>query len=319
LRSLLALTPLLAGPGCELPPSDPLPPGTFAFGVFGDGPYYPWEQRPYRRLLRDVAASDAAWLIHVGDILWQPCSDEAFRARRGELDALPLPVIYTPGDNEWMDCYEPRAGSYDPLDRLASLRRTFFAEPGRSLGARALPLVSQAGDPDFSDFPENVRWERGGFVFATLHMIGSSNGREPFPGRGAAHDSALERRTDAALDWLGESFAVAAESGARGVVLAMHGNVGLDRTREPRLGYDRFLDGLEAQVAAFPGTVLLVHGDSHTQRLDRPLVGPDGAPFANFTRLETFGSPDIGWVRVVLDTVSGQVASVEPRRMRGWW
>ena len=316
---MLALTPLLAGPGCELPPSDPLPPGTFAFGVFGDGPYYPWEQRPYRRLLRDVAASDAAWLIHVGDILWHPCSDEAFRARRAELDALPLPVIYTPGDNEWMDCYEPGAGAYDPLDRLASLRRTFFAEPGRSLGVRALPLVSQAGDPDFSDFPENVRWERGGFVFATLHMIGSSNGREPFPGRSAAHDRALERRTDAALDWLGESFAVAAESGARGVVLAMHGNVGLDRAREPRLGYDRFLDGLEAQVAAFPGTVLLVHGDSHTQRLDRPLVGPDGAPFANFTRLETFGSPDIGWVRVVLDTVSGQVASVEPRRMRGWW
>jgi hypothetical protein len=36
----------------------------------------------------------------------------------------------------------------------------------------------------------------------------------------------------------------------------------------------------------------------------------------NFTRLETFGSPDIGWVRVVVDTVAGRVVEFEPRLMR---
>ena len=36
------------------------------------------------------------------------------------------------------------------------------------------------------------------------------------------------------------------------------------------------------------------------------------------TRLETFGSPDIGWVRVVVDSVSGEF-SFEPRIMRRWW
>lgn len=266
-----------------------------------------------------MAASEVDWLIHVGDIFWQPCSDEAYARRRAELDLLPLAVVYTPGDNEWMDCYDPGAGSYDPLDRLAVLRRTFYPDPSRSLGRRPLALDSQAGDSLFPDFPENARWTRGGFVFATLHMIGSSNGREPFPGRTAAHDAALERRTDAALAWLGETFAVATEEGARGVVLALHGNVGLDRVEEPRLGYDRFLDGLAARVAAFPGPVLFVHGDSHRQRLDQPLHGADGRTLENFTRLETFGSPDIGWVRVVLDTVAGRVAAVEPRRMRGWW
>jgi hypothetical protein len=37
----------------------------------------------------------------------------------------------------------------------------------------------------------------------------------------------------------------------------------------------------------------------------------------NFTRLETFGSPDIGWVRVVVDSVAGRVVEIEPRLMQG--
>jgi hypothetical protein len=64
--------------------------------------------------------------------------------------------------------------------------------------------------------------------------------------------------------------------------------------------------------------VLLVHGDTHDQRVDQPLVDASGRPYPNFTRLETFGSPRIGWVRVVIDTVSGRFARYEPRLVRGW-
>ena len=44
---------------------DPLPPNTFAFRVFGNGPYHPWEQGRYSRVLRDVNDADLVWLPHV--------------------------------------------------------------------------------------------------------------------------------------------------------------------------------------------------------------------------------------------------------------
>lgn len=310
----------LAAPACGPAAADPVQPDTFAFGVFGDGPYYPWEQGRFRRVLDDVERSDVAWLLHVGDILWYPCSDEAFERRRAQLEAIDLPVVYTPGDNEWTDCHEARPGGYDPLDRLASIRRTFFRNPGKSLGGRPMGLETQSSDPAFSEFVENARWTFGGFVFATIHVVGSSNGLDPFAGRTAAHDAEVERRTNAAIQWLDDAFEQAAERSAKGVVLAVHGNVGLEGD-DPgtRYGYEAFVANLERRVAGFPGPVLFIHGDSHTQRVDQPLSDGDARPYENFTRLETYGSPDIGWVRVVVDTVAGRVTRYEPRLMRGWW
>jgi hypothetical protein len=48
-------------------PPAPLPPDSFAFGVFGDGPYSPWEQGRFRRVLEEVSQADVAWLLHVGE------------------------------------------------------------------------------------------------------------------------------------------------------------------------------------------------------------------------------------------------------------
>ena len=72
-------------------------------------------------------------------------------------------------------------------------------------------------------------------------------------------------------------------------------------------------------MATFPGDVLLIHGDTHVYRRDQPLTDEEGGVLANFTRLETFGSPDVGWVRVVADTVKGDVLEIEPRLMKRWF
>jgi hypothetical protein len=70
-------------------------------------------------------------------------------------------------------------------------------------------------------------------------------------------------------------------------------------------------------TATFPGQVLFIHGDTHEFTLDHPLTRAGTAEvLQNFTRLETFGSPEIGWVRVVIDSVAGRVVEVEPRRVR---
>ena len=56
------------------------------------------------------------------------------------------------------------------------------------------------------------------------------------------------------------------------------------------------------------GEVLLVHGDTHRHRVDRPLRDPaDGAPLANFTRVEVFGYPTMNWVRIRVGDEGGRV------------
>ena len=42
--------------------------------------------------------------------------------------SLPVPVLYTPGDNEWTDCHRRRAGGFDPRERLTRLRQMFYDE-----------------------------------------------------------------------------------------------------------------------------------------------------------------------------------------------
>jgi hypothetical protein len=141
---------------------------------------------------------------------------------------------------------------------------------------------------------------------------------DPFPGREARHDQAVERRTDAAIAWMKKAFEKARADSAWGVVLALHAEIGLT-PEEDRDHYDGFISALKEHVEAFPGQVLLVHGDNHELTIDHPLRDAAGENYPNFTRLQTFGSPDIGWVRVVVDSVTTEFVSFEPRKMWGWW
>jgi len=304
---------------CTAAEPEPLPPNCFAFAVFGDGPYRSWEVGRFRHAIDEINRADVAWLLHIGDIFWYPCSDQHYISELATMNAVEHPVVYTPGDNEWADCHEDITGRYQPLERLAKLRALFFAEPWHSLGANPMPLESQSANPAFAEFVENARWIRGGFVFITVHMVGSHNAREDFPGRSAADDAEAARRTEAALAWMDEAFAIAREGKMSGVVIAMHGSAIPERIPRVREGYAEFIDALEDHTKAFDGEVLLIHGDSHEQRVDHPLRDRvTGDTLSNFTRLETYGSPDIGWVRVVVDTVAGRFVGYEPRLMGRW-
>ncbi len=318
LGMVLAMGLATSAGACGPPPLEPVAPEYFAFGIFGDGPYYPWENGPWRRTLEDAAAADLTFFVHVGDFLWAPCSDELYRRRLDEMNGLPHPVVYIPGDNEWVDCYGRREGRHDPLERLDALRTVFYSRPGTSLGGNPMPLTTQAKDPAFAGYPEHARWEREGIVFATLHTVGSSNALDDFEGRNEAHDAEVEERTQAVLAWLEETFRHAREVEATGVVLIGHANI-FRRRAEARRGHERLRERLVQEVGAFPGPVLYVHGDSHRQRVDQPLAGPSGEPLSNLTRLETFGSPEIGWLRVVMDPESGSFVGVDRRWMRGYW
>jgi hypothetical protein len=308
-RAIMSLAFAMACAPAE--PKPPLP-NTFAFAVFGDGPYRSAEQRRFERMIEDVNRADVQWLVHVGDIQSGRCTDEKLSGYLRQLNTIRHPVIYTPGDNEWTDCHRR---SSTPLERLRRIRELYFSNPGRSVAGPAMAVESQSANPAWKEFVENVRWRRGGFLFATAHMVGSSNGTADFAGRTRLDDSAVVRRTAAAMDWIDSAFAIARRDSLSGVVIAIHADPRFHRRQGP---YRAFLDRLAGHAATFSGQVLFIHGDSHDYIVDQPLMRPGtNEPLANFTRLETFGSPDIGWVRVVVDTVAGSVVEIEPRLMRG--
>jgi hypothetical protein len=289
----IALLIAARGPAAPIP----APSGTFSFAVLGDAPYYFFEDWQYRLVLDELAANELAAVIHVGDIFWRPCTDELYRRSLGWFNELPHPVIYTPGDNEWTDCWERGSGRYAPLERLERLREVFFAEPGMSLGSRPIPVDSQ------DEYVENVRWRHGGLVFATVHLVGSWNGMAGFDGRTRADDEAVVQRTEAAAAWLRETFAEAESNSAEAVVLAFHGNPAfenpvIDRYRRT---YEPFLEALEEEAERFGKPVLLTHGDYHEYSVDRPFVRrSDGRRLDNVVRMQVPGSPNVGWVRVTV-------------------
>lgn len=281
------------GPPAPLPAP---PAGSFSFAALGDAPYSLWEEWRFRTVLKDLDQHDLRAVIHVGDIFWRPCTDTHYRRALARLDALRHPVAYTPGDNEWTDCWENGSGAFDPLERLASLRRIFFARPP------ALPAYEHQ-----AVYVENARWRQDGVVFATIHLPGSRNGM----GRTPEGDAAARERVAAGVAWLRSTFA----QDSRAVVLAFHTGLALDRPRghEWRAPYEPFITALEEEVARYRKPVLIIHGDQHDYTVDQP------APrLPNLTRLEVPGSPVVGWVRVTVTPGSAAPWAFAERVVPEW-
>ena len=67
---------------------------------------------------------------------------------------------------------------------------------------------------------------------------------------------------------------------------------------------------------------MLVHGDSHFFRIDKPLGyrrgrGPLTPQLENFTRVETFGAPNHHWVQVFVSADDPNVFTFRPRIVDG--
>jgi Calcineurin-like phosphoesterase len=276
-------------------------PGTFAFGAFGDAPYDVFESARYPLMLEDLDRHDLAFSIHVGDIFWRPCSQDRYERSLRWFNELQRPLIYVPGDNEWADCWTRQEGGFDPRDRLALLRRVLYPRPGFALGRTRFQIEVQANDPAFPEFVEHTRWSHDGIIFATIHVVGSDNFTLSFPGRTAADDEEARRRLAAALAWLRDTFARGKSASTKAVVVAFHADPGFDGTLEDQAPFRPLLDAFEDETVAFAKPVLLIHGDSHHFITDHPLKArAGGRTIPNVTRLEVPGSPDVGWVRVIV-------------------
>jgi hypothetical protein len=304
---------------------------TFSFGLWGDMPYKKaGDELKMPALLASINSADIAFSIYDGDFKdgSSACGDPVYAEALAMFSGMQKPLIYVPGDNEWTDCHRLNNGGYDPLERLAYLRKTLFPTMN-SLGKRSMPL-SRQGAPG-EKYAENARFEYKGIAFVTLNIPGSNNNvvlndkectnwsARTLAQCEAANAEHVER--DAANTvWLQEAFAGAQARKARGLVVVMQADPGfdlpeteaVDESRAPGVsGYRNFIKALVAETEKFSGQVLLVHGDTHYFKVDKPLYSP-AKLLPNLTRLQTFGSPSLHWVRVTVDAKSQHVFNIQP-------
>ncbi len=242
-------------------------------------PYGEPAQAQFPEFIADINADpDVRMVTHLGDIKSgsTTCDDQRFRTIRADFDLFADPLVYTPGDNEWTDCHRANNGSYQPLERQALVRSLFFDQPGVTLGEPAA-VHSQVR----RGVPENVRYERAGVSFATLHVVGSNDDLAPWSGLGltAPTDQQVaeeHHRMRAAIANVRAAFHQARAHHLRGVVLQQQADMFDPTVPDPSLAdYSAFIPLVQAIVdesARFRGSVYLFNGDSHRFNVDRPLA-----------------------------------------------
>jgi len=285
----------------------------FHFCAVGDMPYFlPQDYARFDNVIAALNAESPAFTVHVGDTKsgGSPCSDYSVQQTWESFSKFDHPLIYTPGDNEWTDCHKVAAGSMDPLERLAVIRKRFFSTTYSLGGGVPIELEVQSQDRKWKLYPENRMWSWNGVVFATLHIVGSQNNKQSeVPG---AVDE-FRKRDQANEAWLENVFARANEEKTPGMALFIHANpFGELGAKGRKSGYSRFLEQLRELTLAFENPVLVVHGDSHYFRVDKPLMyeGTTRDSVENFTRLEVFGASNMHAVRVDVDPGSRTVFRV---------
>ena len=284
------------------------------FVALGDMPYGPdlLSGPPYRHLIDEINALGLPFAIHVGDFKdgLAACSNDEYERQYRHFQRFAKALVYTPGDNDWLDCQ--RQGD-DPLERLQALRQRFFAA-ARSLGQQPLALQRQ-GDlmPAYRRYVENQRWVHRDVVFATVHTVGPDNGMQAAQADVRAEAQARELANAA---WIREAFALASQLPARALVLATQAEtlgpllpqtLGLPRAAMVK---DSFALSIRqtllplAEAAGMP--VLFIHGDHHVYTVDQPFRNGRSQLIHKLWRLQVFGEPRQHAVRVRIQPAGSQ-------------
>jgi len=297
----------------------------FSFVALGDMPYnLPEDYAKFDRLIAAVNTLKPAFTLHMGDIKSGslPCSDEVLKKSYDQIQTFEGALVYTIGDNEWLDCHRKAAGGYDPRERLARLREMFFANPAKSLGQTPLDVESQALlMPEFSTYVENTRFSKNGVMFLTAHVPGSNNGFEAQDLEGVKEFFARDK---ANIAWINASFAKATADNAKAIVMFVQAEFDESRFQNgamPRQsGFTNTLDAIEAGARAFGKPVLLIHGDEHYFSI-APLRNSKGKPIPGVNKLMVYGDTLVHAVRVLVDpdgdSVFGFVPLIVPENGMG--
>jgi len=297
--------------------------------VIGDTPYGAAQIEDFPNLMAAMAADPRiGYALHLGDIKdgSSRCDDSYYAQIFAGFSTLTIPMIYTPGDNEWTDCHRANNGAYNPLERLDAVRKVFFPVPGLALAGGFKQVSTQADDAGFEKFVENQLWFEAGVAFAAVHVVGSNDSKVRWYADDttgtkvddpAARDAERTLREAAAVAWIDRLFTVAVEQNAAGVVLAMQADTFVGGAADD--SFNTLLQGIAARAKAFAKPVLLLQGDSHAYVSDKPLESGSAAhgvtiSVPNLSRVVVQGSttkPRTEWLRLHVDASTPAVFTWE--------
>ncbi|ESQ78826.1 metallophosphoesterase [Asticcacaulis sp. YBE204] len=331
----VALVLTLGVSGCAVLPKPQ--PAHVDFVVINDTPYDDTDRAMLTKAIPAVKDRNPPFILHVGDIQAgsEVCGapDDAFAKLMADLK--PIPVFYTPGDNEWTDCDrkdDPATGrKFSELARLDILRKRFFAAP--AVTDTKWHYVQQPG------MPENARFDHGRFVVVTLNLTATNNARDSVMGDDlSAAAKAADERDTRNIEWLKAAFAYAHKRGAAAVIVATQADMltemkpdalfvpCTDAAADNKRLCDGFLSVrtvLIAESRTFGKPVFLIHGDTAPFTLTQgDLPGGSAADkAANLWRLNTAGDAgtdkDKSWGVRDVTAVSIDLGKAQPISARG--
>jgi len=286
--------------------------------VIGDTPYGAAQIEDFPNLMAAINADKRiSTTLHLGDIKEGSgrCDDSYFAQIFAGFSTLTMPLVYTPGDNEWTDCHRANNGAYDPLERLEAVRKVFFPVPGLALAGGFKQVLTQAEDAGFEKYVENTLWHESGVTFGVVHVVGSNDSTPRWYADDttgtktddpARRDAERAARNAATLAWVDRTFNVAVEQKAAGVVISMQADTfgGAGDS-----AFNNIIQKIATRAKAFAKPVLLLQGDSHVFIADKPLESGNTArgvtiAVPNLTRIVVQGSttkPLTEWLRLHVD------------------
>ena len=258
------------------------------------------------RLKEAIVASDGdslAFVVMNGiKSINEPCSDKLLFKRKEVFQGAKNGLIVSLAASDWSAC-QNGSGQSLAMERLNRVRELFF-ETEFSFGASRLPLLRQASMLKFRAYVENVRWEIGNLVFATLHLPANNNDFLS----GAGRNNEFDDRLIADREWLHRTFGIAAQKKAAAVVLFVDANPLALPERSSRLGNGMRRDGfleirklLLAQSERFSGRVLLIHGQAGGEEQGVIWQGNIGTV-----------APAAGWLKVSVDAALPTLFAITP-------
>jgi len=278
----------------------------FDFALIGDVPYSPtagisptkvqiYPSAEYNSMIADINNHNkVAFTMHMCDIKagdsWciggnplnadgtpkvQFAGANVYTSNLALFNTFTNAVVYLPGDNEWTDCHRTNNGAYNPQERLGYIRNVFFST-NQSLGQHSITLTRQ------TDYPENVTWRYGNIVFVTINQPGSNNNHQrnvtaSSPAPTDFSETEYTARNTANIAWVNAAFdGASADPNTKAIVIMQQANP-FERFLEAGQGYTEsgyagFVSTLRTRTLAFGKPVVFVGGDTHTVRIDKPLM-----------------------------------------------
>jgi hypothetical protein len=309
----------------------------YSIALIGDMPYDAKGQTQVPNLIADINSTDAInFTLFGGDTMsgkGDKCEDAAYtRIKTDFFDKFKKPIFYTIGDNEWVDCDRAVKGAFDPLNRLALVRSTYFQKADGSyisLGG----VSSRINVVHDATYPELQMFSYKGITYIIPHVPGSANNSavatpafKTYNDKATDGDDVEYKARDAAnIAWINKGFAQATADGSAGVIVLLQANMDWEGylrdlttpNNENTAAYTATKQALLTNTIKFGKPVLLQNGDEHWYQLDMPmnetagkLVEKDkGSLVENFTRVQTFGSGFNHWVELVIDPRSANLWS----------